>query len=83
MIDIKELTTDFLSALTDKLTTVSFSKKQVDWLVESLREIGISLVSGAILNALIGDMNYLLFILLLILSTYLWYISYKLLQVYD
>jgi len=55
-------------------------ERQVEWLSETLRDVGIVLVTGAILGGIIGEFDWQVIVVSLSASFVLWYISLELIK---
>ena len=55
-------------------------ERQVEWLSETLRDVGVVLVIGAILGGIIGEFDWQAIVVSLLASFILWYISFELIK---
>jgi hypothetical protein len=77
---IQKLST-FRQRLVDKITpSEPLTQKQINWFVETLRELGLGIFVGVILNLSLNQFTLTNTIGLFITSFSLWYISYKLIH---
>ncbi len=60
-----------------KIQLSEVSEKQIEWLTEFLRDLGVGFIGGALLAGLIDELQWLIVILLLLIAMTLCYISYK------
>ena len=55
-------------------------ERQVEWLSETLRDVGVVLVIGAILGGIIGEFDWQVIVVSLSASFVLWYINFELIK---
>jgi ABC-type uncharacterized transport system permease subunit len=61
--------------LANFLQGLKFSTRVIEWGIETLRDVGVSLLTGALLGWLVGELKSIWVVILLLVAALLWYIS--------
>jgi hypothetical protein len=64
-----------ISAKINKIVFGFFGKRHIEWFVETLRDVGVSVLTGVVLGWVVGELRVIWVVILLLAVALLWYIS--------
>ena len=73
----------FCKKIRKKIFEISFKQKQVEWLIETFRDIGVTIFAGSVISGLICELELQFIFGLLIIAFLSWYTSLKLIKNHD